>query len=674
MTYKYKLSRRLAISRRLSMVSVLWLLAACTDETTGPDTSLPQLTDVTKVVPASVTIETNQQIRFRSETVRGRVVPTTLTWRSSGGTISTDGVFSAASVGTYKVVGRGRGRQKADTSIVTVVPSPTGVVAIQVTPGDTSVNEGASRTFTATAILSDSTTSPIGVTWAASGGTIDAGGVYQAGSTAGKFHVIATWSSGAMSDTAVVDVAAPDPTLVDVVLKPASYSLTTGGSKQFSAYGHNSLGDSVAVQASFNATGGTITSGGLYTAGSTTGTYRVVASASGLADTAAVTLTAPTLVDVVLKPASYSMSTGTSKQFTAYGHNSLGDSVAVQASFSATGGTITTGGLYTAGTTGGTYRVIASASGHADTAAVTLSAPTSPTPTSTGTGLPFGMYRLLISTSDPGPLTLSAESNSASTIATRIDYARQRGVHVMLAMTGGAHSDYMSTIDGVYQFDRSKWEAKLATFNTSAIKNAIAAGVSDGTIVGATVMDEPYVWGGPSGGGNTWGPQGTMTKARVDSLCTDVQRLFPTLPAGVEHQHQLFEPDKSYHVCQFIVDQYGSQYGDVATWRDAGLAMAARDHHAILFSLNVLDGGVQDKDGTYDCTGAGQAGKGTYAPNCRMTASMVKTYGAALGPYGCGLFMWRYDDAFATNTDNQAAFKDVATRMASSPSRACRRS
>ena len=43
-------------------------------------------------------------------------------------------------------------------------------------------------------------------------------------------------------------------------------------------------------------------------------------------------------------------------------------------------------------------------------------------------------------------------------------------------------------------------------------------GVADGTIIGSRVMDEPYVSGGATGGGNTWGPKGTMTKARVDTL------------------------------------------------------------------------------------------------------------------------------------------------------------
>lgn len=681
MTYKHKLARRLAISREFRMVPVLLLLAACTDEATGPGTSLPQPTDVTTVVPATVTvvpatvtIETNQKIRFRSETARGKVVAATLTWKSSGGTITSDGVFSAASAGTYKVVGRGRGRNKADTSTVIVVPLPTDVIGIQISPGTDTLGAGTSRTFTAAALLSDGTTAAVGVTWAATGGSIDAGGVYQAGATAGKFAVIATRTGGDMADTAVVDVTAPapTPTLRDVVLKPASYSMTTGGTKQFSAYGHNSLGDSVAVQVAFSATGGSITSGGLYTAGSTTGSYRVIASASGHADTAAVTLSAPTLTDVVLKPASYSMTTGTTKQFSAYGHNSLGDSVAVQVTFSATGGTISSSGLYTAGNTAGSYRVIASASGHADTAAVTLSAPA---PTTGRIGVPFGASQQLARTgSVTSPFTMSMDAYSPSNIVSRIQAARSGAYTLLLALPGGSHSLYMSDIDGVYQFDGQKWRAAMDKYNTSTIRQAVAAAVADGVVVAANIMDEPYVWGGPSGDGNTWGPQGTMTKARVDSLCGYVKAILPTLPAGPEHQHRLFEPDKSYRVCDFYIDQYKAAYGSVTDYRDAGLKMAARDGHGVMFALNILNGGVQDRDGTYDCTGTGQGGTGTYSPNCRMTAGQVRDWGILLGSAGCGgLYMWRYDNAFVTDPANQQAFKDLAAKLSTLPVRSCLR-
>jgi len=594
MTYKHKLARRLAISRTFSMIPVLLLLAACTDEATAPDTGLPQRSEVTAIVPTAVTIQTNQKIRFRSRPIGGRMGSTQLLWKSTGGSITSDGVFSASVAGTYKVVGRGRGRQHGDTSTVTVVPPPTNVVAIRISPDTTMLDAGTSRTFAATAKMADGSTSPVGVIWSATGGSIDAGGGYQAGSTSGRFAVVAKWVDGSLADTAQVTVTAPD--------------------------------------------------------------------------------TPPTLTQVIVLPSSYTMSTTTSKQFRAYGRNSLGDSVAVQVTFSATGGTITSNGLYTAGSTGGSYRVIAAASGLADTAALTLSAP-APTPTVTGTGLPFGMSQQLSRFGTvAAPMTMSADGMTASVLVSRISAARSAGYKLIVNLTGGSHDLYMSTIDGVYQFDESKWRAKMDTYNTATIRQAVAQGVADGTIIGSSVMDEPYVSGGATGGGNTWGPKGTMTKARVDTLCSVLKGMFPTLPAGVQHQHDMFEPDKSYKVCDFIIDQYDWRRGDVTTFRDAGLAMAARDHHAVMFGINVLDGGVQDKDGTYSCDGPGQGGKGTYSPNCRMTPQQVRDWGLLLGKAGCGLFMWRADDQFMANSGNVQSLRDLATGLGATPKKACTRS
>jgi hypothetical protein len=286
-------------------------------------------------------------------------------------------------------------------------------------------------------------------------------------------------------------------------------------------------------------------------------------------------------------------------------------------------------------------------------------------------GVPFGAFQLMRAHADPGPLNLSTEANSAKTIIRQIDAARKLGVRLVLVLTGGAHALYMSDINGVYQFDRAKWDAQLMTFDTPAIRDAIARAVEEGTVIGANVMDEPYVWGGPEGEGNTWGPKGTMTKARVDSLCAAVQELFPTLPAGVGHQHQLFEPGKRYRVCQFIEDQYSASYGNVTAWRDEGLEMAKRDGYTNLFSMNVLNGGDQDKDGNWDCAGTG--GKGGHAPNCRMTAEQVERFGLALGPSGCGLLMWRYDASFWERPENQAAFRAVADSLARVPRRTCTR-
>ena len=258
---------------------------------------------------------------------------------------------------------------------------------------------------------------------------------------------------------------------------------------------------------------------------------------------------------------------------------------------------------------------------------------------------------------------------NATIILDLVAAARTKHMKLILAMTGGSHDNYMSTINGVYQFDMAKWRAKMQTYNTSATKTAVASAVADGTIIGNSVMDEPNVSG--AGDGNTWGPAGTMTKIRVDSLCGYVKAIFPALPVGVAHGHNTFEPANSYRVCEFLMDQYAWRKGDVTTYRDDGLALARRDGMSILFSVNLLNGGVTDRDGIWDCAGTG--GMGTYAPNCRMTSQQVRDWGILLGSAGCALSMWRYDEAFVLNADNQQAFNDVRSRLATLPGKSCRR-
>jgi hypothetical protein len=137
MTYTYKLARRLAISRDLAMLNLLVLLAACAGETTAPeataDPSTPAVPNAPvgfQILPGSVTIETNQQIRFRGELrmLRGQVLAPQLIWEASGGSIDSSGQFSAAQPGTYRIVARGRSRGRGlplrpDTSVVLVVPA-----------------------------------------------------------------------------------------------------------------------------------------------------------------------------------------------------------------------------------------------------------------------------------------------------------------------------------------------------------------------------------------------------------------------------------------------------------------------------------------------------------------------------------------------------------------------
>jgi calcineurin-like phosphoesterase family protein len=253
------------------------------------------------------------------------------------------------------------------------------ITELQIVP--TSVATAASQTvqFKALGRTASGGTRAVQVSWSATGGTIAGTGTYVSDSTVGDYEVTATLDSPHLTAHAQVRVRGA---LKQIVLLPGAATVAPGGQVQFSDYGMTSNGDSVAVSPTYSATGGSISSDGMFTAGQTAGTFAVIATAvtnkSGntVADTAPITIsgTAPTLAQLVLTPAAATLNTGASQQFATYGKLSNGDSVAVSVGYSAPGGSITSAGLYTAGQSPGTFRVIATQSGGslADTSSVTV--------------------------------------------------------------------------------------------------------------------------------------------------------------------------------------------------------------------------------------------------------------------------------------------------------------
>ena len=313
MTYTFKLARRLAVSRTLGMLPALILIAACgADDTTAPDPSTqPVASAAVSVNPRKVTAETNQLIRFLAtgRTIAGVRIPAPVVWSSTGGTILPDGRFTAPVTGRYLILGASlRYPGRVDTAVVEVVRRQA-VASLIVSPDTAVLTPGTSQAFHGTGYLDTDRPVPIGINWNATGGTIDAGGNYLAGDSAGTFHVIATDTRLTVSDTATVvinvpvlppasdstpdPVPEPEPQLDQVTLLPASATLAPKATRQFAAFGRLQGGDSVAVDVVFTANGGTVTPSGLFTAGSTAGTYRVIATADSLADTSTVTVTVP---------------------------------------------------------------------------------------------------------------------------------------------------------------------------------------------------------------------------------------------------------------------------------------------------------------------------------------------------------------------------------------------
>lgn len=284
--------------------------------------------------------------------------------------------------------------------------------------------------------------------------------------------------------------------------------------------------------------------------------------------------------------------------------------------------------------------------------------------TSSYSGLPYGPIGLWAGKDfewGPGPFTSSQDNTYANMIVDRINTARLKKQRLVLAMTGGPSTDF--TTGG--KFDFGKWKNRMNTFKTTTIKNAVAAAVADGTIIGNTMIDEPET--------PKWG--GVVTKSLIDQMATYVKNIFPTLPVGINQGGGSYKwrTGERYHVLDYVLNQYmwSVTSGNIGTWRDAVVSRARIDGVTPAFSLNLLNGGVRDQSGTWDCPGTG--GKGTRYPNCRMTASQVSSWGRAIGPSGCFMIMWRYDDAFMSKSANQTAFRDVASLLATKSRRSCRR-
>jgi hypothetical protein len=258
-------------------------------------------------------------------------------------------------------------------------PPPAGeIIAVVLSPDSTSIPLQGSATFVARGRQGDGTmVSPVPVIWDATGGSISAVGVYTPGNAPGRFRVVASHESG-LADTSIVVVQAP--VLTGIAVSPAVVSLQAGQTQAFSASASLSDGSTQSNPGVvWTATGGSITTAGIYTAGSAAGSFRVIATLQDRADTSAVTVIVPTATVATLSvaPGSAALQAGQTQQFSASATMSDGSTLPnPSVTWSATGGSVSTSGLYTAGSTAGTFRVVATtANGRADTSTVTLTVP-----------------------------------------------------------------------------------------------------------------------------------------------------------------------------------------------------------------------------------------------------------------------------------------------------------
>ena len=436
------------------------------------------------VTPSSGTVQQGKTMQLAASftDVAGNPVPaTSLSWTSSNtadATVSSAGLVTGMGAGSANVTATASGKSKSAAITVTAITAPT-LSSLSLSPASTTLAVGATQSFTVAGTWSNGSTTAPAVTYSATGGAITSAGVYTAGTTAGTFRVIAT--SGSKADSSVVTITAPVKTLTKLTLSPASVSLAASAKQTFTVAGTWSDGSTSAPAATFSATGGAITSAGVYTAGTTTGTFRVVAVSGTKADTAVVTITAavkvaPTLTKVTLSPASATLAPNATVQLSVAGVWSDGSTAAPPVTYAATGGSVSSGGLYTAGGTTGTYRVVATATGYplADTSVITIA-------------------NAVVATScDAYPHTRAVPVSTSAQLHSALSGARPGDLITLADGTYGDGSEFHVTIPGTASARITLCGSANAIINAQSISNRdgiYAMGANYWTFSGFTITN-----------------------------------------------------------------------------------------------------------------------------------------------------------------------------------------
>jgi len=299
------------------------------------------------ISPAATTISPSSTLTLAA-TVTG-ATDERVTWSvSGGGTVTNTGVFTApATTGTSTVTATSVADTTASATSTITISNATGVV-VSVTPSTVNVAPSSEVQLTATVTGTTNT----GVTWSVSPlgmGTVNSDGLFTASATTGAVTVTAT-SKANPSASAFSRVTITNSAPI-VTITPLGASLATGETQQFTATVSNTSNQNV----TWTATGGSVTSNGLYQAGSSAGTFKVTATSVAdptVSTSATVNITA---IKVTVTPNGATAVAGSTVQFSAAVSGTSNKNV----TWTTSAGSITANGLLTAPSTAQTVTVTA---------------------------------------------------------------------------------------------------------------------------------------------------------------------------------------------------------------------------------------------------------------------------------------------------------------------------
>lgn len=185
----------------------------------------PVLTRV-EITPESVELNLNDTQQFEAQgfDAEGLDFPFTAEWTATGGIIDADGLYTATQEGDFVVVVSDTANTVSDTARVTVNPPPPVLTRIEISPETVELNLNETHQFEAQGFDGDGNDFTFAPVWTATGGTIDALGLYTA-TEVGQFDIVVsdTSNTNTVSDTAQVTVTATG--IGDMSHRPVEFHL-----------------------------------------------------------------------------------------------------------------------------------------------------------------------------------------------------------------------------------------------------------------------------------------------------------------------------------------------------------------------------------------------------------------------------------------------------------------
>jgi hypothetical protein len=213
---------------------------------------------------------------------------------------------------------------------------------------------------------------------------------------------------------------------------------------------------------------------------------------------------------------------------------------------------------------------------------------------------------------------------------------KSRGGKVVLTFAG--HEEHFRDRTG--HFDMAKWKARVDRFKGVDFSSY----VSDGTIVGHYLIDEPYDafnWGEPVPG------------SVIEEMAKYSKQLWPTLVTIVRAQPNQVKWNGTYRYLDAAWAQYTYQKGDVASYIRQNVADAQAMGLGLVVGLNITKGSPSKGE---------------------LTASQVEDWGTTLlsSSYACAFIMWQYNERHLNQPEMKIAMARLSQKAAQRPSRSCK--